>query len=376
MSETLALLKQLIQCKSMTPNDAGCQKILIDHLKSAGFQCNLLPFGDVNNFWAWHGNTSPTLVFAGHTDVVPPGDLSSWKTDPFTPTEQNGHLFGRGATDMKSGLSAMVIAAKNFVAQHPNHADTIGFIVTSDEEGPALNGTQKVIDYLQQQKIKLDYCLVGEATSNKKLGDAIKIGRRGSMHGDLTIFGKQGHIAYPHLANNPIHRCFEALHALTKTTWDNGNEHFTPTSFQIYNIHSDAGAQNVIPGLLNTQFNFRYAPIHTTEQLQQKCEAILKQHELEYELHWNVSSQPYYSGNGKLAAIAGQAIQAICQVKTEPNTYGGTSDGRFIAQTGCEVVELGPINETAHKVNESISIQDLEKLTKLYQRIIELIIPH
>ncbi len=374
MNETLTLLKQLIQCPSLTPNDADCQKILIQRLKTAGFQCESLPFGNVQNFWAWHGSSSPTIVFAGHTDVVPPGDEKAWRTPPFTPTERDGYLYGRGSADMKSGLSAMVIAAENFIKQNPHHKGTIGFIVTSDEEGPATHGTKKVVDHLQKKKISLNYCVVGESTSNETLGDAIKIGRRGSMYGELTVLGKQGHIAYPHLADNPIHRCFQALDALAKTTWDQGNEHFTPTSFQIYNIHSDAGAQNVIPGILTTQFNFRYAPIHTTEQLQQKCEAILKQHKLDYQLKWCVSSQPYYSGNGKLANACQQAIQEICGITAEPNTYGGTSDGRFLAHTGCEVVELGPVNKSAHHVNENTKIADLEKLATVYQRILELIL--
>lgn len=373
MSETLTLLKSLIQCCSITPNDAGCQKILMDRLKAAGFKCEPLPFDGVENFWAYHGEGSPRIVFAGHTDVVPPGEQKAWDSPPFSPTEKNGYLYGRGAADMKSGLAAMVVAAENFVKKNPNHKGSIGFIVTSDEEGPAINGTVKVIEYLQQKKIKLDYCVVGEASSNKQLGDAIKIGRRGSMHGELTVIGKQGHIAYPKLADNPIHRSFQALDALAKTEWDQGNEYFTPTSFQIYNIHADAGAANVIPGLLKAKFNFRFAPVFTTEQLQARCEKILLDHQIKFELRWDVSSKPYFSGNKTLAQACAKAIEEICHIKTEPNTYGGTSDGRFIAETGCEVIEFGPINATAHHVNENTSIKDLEKLTQIYQRLLSLI---
>lgn len=374
MSETLTLLKKLISKPSITPNDEGCQDILINRLKAAGFRIKQLPFGDTKNFWAWHGDGKPSIIFAGHTDVVPPGPEDQWQSPPFSPTEQDGYLFGRGAADMKSGLSAMIVAAENFVKENPNHNGTVGFIVTSDEEGRAVDGTKQVIDYLQQQNITFNYCVVGEASSNKQLGDAIKIGRRGSMHGELIIFGKQGHIAYPDLLENPIHRSFEALHALANTQWDQGNEYFAPTSFQFYSINSDAGADNVVPGSLKAYFNFRFAPIHTAEQLQQKCHEILDQHELNYKMNWRVSGHPFFSGNGKLADVCSKAIQDVCSIKPEPNTYGGTSDGRFIAPTGSEVVELGPVNESIHKVNEHIKINDIDKLTKVYQRVLELIL--
>ncbi|WP_423063737.1 succinyl-diaminopimelate desuccinylase [Candidiatus Paracoxiella cheracis] len=373
MSKTLALLKELMSKHSLTPDDAGCQDILIKRLKAANFHIKELPFGNTQNFWAWHGATEPTIVFAGHTDVVPPGPDSQWQSPPFSPTEREGYLFGRGAADMKSGLSAMIVAAENFVAENPNHNGTIGFIVTSDEEGTALDGTKRVVDYLQEHNVKLNYCVVGEASSNKQLGDAIKIGRRGSMHGELTIFGKQGHIAYPHLADNPIHSSFQALQALANHEWDQGNTYFSPTSFQFYHIHSDAGADNVIPGILKAHFNFRFAPIHTAEQLQQQCHNILDQHQLNYKIDWRISGRPFFSGNGKLATVCSEAIQSICNIKPELNTYGGTSDGRFIATTGCEVVELGPVNESIHKVNEHIKIDDVEKLTKIYQRVLELL---
>ena len=372
MNKTLSLLKQLIEHPSITPDDADCQKILIERLNLTGFQYEHLPFGEVHNFWAWHGQQSPLIIFAGHTDVVPPIDEAQWKFPIFTPTEKNGYLYGRGAVDMKSGLAAMTIAAENFVTKNPNHNGTIGFIITSDEEGPAKNGTQKVVEYLKKKNIKLDYCIIGEASSNEKLGDAIKIGRRGSMYGELTIIGKQGHIAYPHLADNPIHRSFQTLDKLAKIKWDEGNEHFTPTSFQFYSIESSSGVPNVIPATLKAKFNFRFSPIHSPKQLQKKVKNILNQHRLNYSIQWNISSQPFFSGNRQLAAIARQAIKEICDLNTELNTYGGTSDGRFIAATGCEVIELGPINKTAHHTNEHIRIADLKKLTKIYFRILEL----
>ena len=366
MSETLQLLKQLIGCPSITPNDAGCQNILMKYLILEGFQYKSLPFAEVSNLWAWHGNRPPLIIFAGHTDVVPPGDEAQWQFPPFIPTEKNGYLYGRGAADMKSGLAAMIVAAKKFVRQYPNHNGTIGFVITSDEEGLAKNGTRKVVEYLQKKNIKMDYCIVGEASSNALLGDSIKIGRRGSLHGYLTIFGKQGHTAYPHLADNPIHCCFQAFDVLAKTTWDQGNDFFTPTSLQFYNIEADGGAANIIPSKLKAKCNFRFIPIHPPKTLQKKFEIILDQHQLKYHIQWNIYSYPFFSGNGKLAAIIHQIIQEICERETEPNTYGGTSDGQFFAAAGCEVVELGPINKTAHQVNENTSIADLDTLSKIY----------
>lgn len=370
MSDTLKLLKQLIERPSITPHDAGCQDILIQHLTSKGFQYERLPFSEVNNLWAWHGKSSPLVIFAGHTDVVPPGDETQWVSPPFTPAEKNGYLYGRGAADMKSGLAAMVVAAQKFIKQYPDHNGTIGFIITSDEEGLAKNGTRKVVEYLQKKNIKIDYCIVGEASSNKTLGDAIKIGRRGSLYGYLTIFGKQGHIAYPNLADNPIHCCFQAFDILAKTTWDQGNDYFTPTSLQFYHIEADGGATNIIPSKLTAKFNFRFSPIQSPEILQKKFEMILDKQKLKYEIKWNLSRQPFFSGNGKLAAITCETIKEIYQRETEPNTYGGTSDGQFLAAAGCEVVELGPVNKTAHQVNENIAIADLDNLSEIYFQIL------
>ncbi|QTS84152.1 succinyl-diaminopimelate desuccinylase [Coxiella endosymbiont of Amblyomma nuttalli] len=372
MTDTLQLLKQLIERPSVTPHDAGCQAILMNRLTSAGFQCKSLPFKEVTNFWAWHGDKQPSLIFAGHTDVVPPGDENQWQSPPFIPIEKDGYLYGRGATDMKSGLAAMVVAAENFIKQYPTHKGRIGFIVTSDEEGLAENGTKKVVGYLQKKNIKLNYCIIGEASSNQILGDTIKIGRRGSMHGEVTIIGKQGHIAYPHLADNPIHHSFQAFDALIKTEWDQGNDHFNPTSFQFYSI--EAGVANVIPATLTAKFNFRFAPIHSPKMLQEKLEKILNHHQLNYKIRWSISSASFFSGNGKLAALSRQAIKEICYLDTELNTCGGTSDGRFIASTGCEVVELGPPNQTAHHINEHILVIDLEKLSEIYLRILELLL--
>ncbi|AJC50329.1 succinyl-diaminopimelate desuccinylase [Coxiella endosymbiont of Amblyomma americanum] len=376
MNKTLKLLKQLIACPSITPNDAGCQDILIRYLNASEFLCERLSFSKVNNLWAWHsskrsGSSTPFFVFVGHTDVVPPGDAAQWKYPPFIPTEKNGYLYGRGATDMKSGLSAMVIAAKKFVKQYSNHNGTIGFIITSDEEGLANNGTYKVVEYLKKRNIKMNYCIVGEASSNKILGDAIKIGRRGSLHGYLTIFGKQGHIAYPHLADNPIHQCFQVFNALVNTAWDHGNSFFTPTSLQFYNIESNSRATNVIPERLEAKFNFRFAPIHSPKVLQKKFEGILNRHQIKYDVQWKIASQPFFNSKTKLVAIARRAIREICKCETELNTYGGTSDGRFLASTGCEVIELGPINKTAHLINENTLISDLNILSTVYFQILK-----
>lgn len=370
MIDVLSLTKELISRPSITPNDAGCQEFLANLLQTSGFQIQRLPFNGVQNFFAWHGQGKPSLIFVGHTDIVPPGPLTEWNTPPFEPTEIDGYLFGRGAADMKSGVAAMTLAAIKFVLEHPNHAGMIGIVMTSDEEGPATDGVIKVVEYLKNQTITPNYIIVGEASSNERVGDAIKIGRRGSMHGELTIIGKQGHIAYPLKADNPIHRSFKALTALTEIEWDQVNEYFSPTSFQFYDIQSGIGASNVIPGTLTTKFNFRFAPQSTPESLQTKVADILNKHKLNYTVKYNISSLPYFSGECHLSQICQQAIRTICHIDCIPNTLGGTSDGRHFAGTGAEIIELGPVNKTIHKINESTSIVELHQLEKIYQQIL------
>src|SRR3989338_2065449 len=371
MPHVLSLASQLISLPSVTPSDQGCQKILIDRLKKIGFEITALDSNGVSNFYAQRGPQKKLFAFLGHTDVVPPGDISRWISPTFQATIRDGKLYGRGAADMKSALAAMVVAAERFIEKNPDHANGIAFLVTSDEEGDAVHGTAKIVDYLRTQNIHIDYALVGEASSQKKLGDGIKVGRRGSLHGELIVQGKQGHIAYPQLADNPIHRSFQALDALTKTEWDKGNALFSPTSFQIYHIHADTGAANIIPGTLTARFNFRHCPDSTAESLQSRVEAILKAHHLDYSIKWNHSSKPFYSKPGRLTEICTNVIQEICHLATMPNTTGGTSDGRFLAPTGAEIVELGVINESAHHVNECVALEDLEKLAILYERILE-----
>lgn len=371
MSDTLTLAKQLISIQSITPSDNGCQNLLSDRLKKIGFHITELHSNGVSNFLATHGNDDHCFfAFSGHTDVVPPGDLSEWNSPPFEAHIRDGKLFGRGAADMKSALAAMVIATERFMTKHPNHTGKIGFLITSDEEGSGKDGTIKIVEYLQNNNIKLDYCLIGEATSNKKLGDVIKVGRRGSLHGELTVHGKQGHIAYPHLAINPIHRSFQALDHLTKVEWDNATELFSPTSFQIYNINADTGANNIIPGSLTARFNFRYSPESTAESLQKKVAEVFEAHQLSYDIKWNHSSKPFYSKAGALTQACQESILHLCNVTTEQNTTGGTSDGRFIAATGAEIVELGLRNESIHHVDENTNLDELEKLTDLYECIL------
>ncbi|QHG92358.1 succinyl-diaminopimelate desuccinylase [Coxiella endosymbiont of Amblyomma sculptum] len=376
MSETLKLLKQLIACPSITPEDAGCQDILIKYLSSSGFQCERLNFSEVSNLWAWHRHNGkrklPLLVFAGHTDVVPPGDETQWNSPPFTPTEKNGYLYGRGATDMKSGLAAMVVAAQKFVRNYPSYNGTIGFVITSDEEGLAKNGTRRVVEFLQKKNIKIRYCILGEPSSNNILGDSIKIGRRGSLYGRITIFGKQGHIAYPHLAENPIHRCFQAFNALIHTNWDQ-NDFSTSTSLQFYNIESDSEAPNIIPEKLKAKFNLRFAPSCLPETIQEKFESILNQHLVKYDVQWILASRPFFSGKTKLATITCRVIKETIKCQTKPNLHGGTSDGQFFSSTGCEIVELGPVNKTAHHINENTRIADLDILSTMYFQILKCI---
>ena len=370
MNKTLELAKSLISRPSVTPNDKGCQAIMIDRLEKIGFKIHPLKFGDVDNFWATHGDTGPIFSFAGHTDVVPAGDDDAWKTPPFEPTVKDGLLFGRGAADMKGGLASMLVATENFIEKNPNHKGTVAFLITSDEEGVAVNGTVKVMDYLKNNNQKIDYCLLGEPSSTSMLGDVIKNGRRGSLNAILTVKGKQGHIAYPHLAENPIHLATSALNDLCQQQWDNGNEYFPATSFQISNIHSGSRVTNVIPGEVEIMFNFRYSTETTKEELQKKVNDILDSHKLNYSIDWSHSGYPFLTPKGELVSACVDAIEKIKSIRPELSTSGGTSDGRFIAQEGTQVVELGPINATIHQVNESVLVQDLEDLSKIYSQIL------
>lgn len=371
MSATLELSKQLIARPSVTPEDAGCQAILAERLARIGFDIENLRFGEVDNLWARRGTQGPLFVFAGHTDVVPPGPLDAWWYPPFEPTVQDGILYGRGAADMKSSLAAMVTATERFVAAHPDHAGSIGFLLTSDEEGPAIDGTVRVVEWLLARQQKIDWCLVGEPSSTARLGDVIKNGRRGSLGATLTVHGKQGHVAYPQLARNPIHEFAPALQELVSTEWDAGNEFFPPTTFQISNLHAGTGATNVIPGELGVQFNFRFSTEVTESELRQKVEAILDRHGLDYTIEWHLSGPPFLTAAGELVAATTAAVQDICGYAPQLSTSGGTSDGRFIAPTGAQVVELGPLNATIHQVNEHVAVADLEPLAKVYERILE-----
>ena len=369
MDSTVALCCELVRRESLTPDDAGCQALMIERLEKLGFSCTKLPFGDVENFWAERGTEGPILVFAGHTDVVPTGPVDQWSTPPFEPTLVDGTLFGRGTADMKASLAAMVVACEKFVAEHPNHSGRIGFLITSDEEGPAVNGTVKVMEYLQQQGKTIDWCLVGEPSSSQQLGDTVKNGRRGSLGAVLTVKGVQGHIAYPHLADNPIQKALPALHALATEQWDSGNEFFPPTSFQISNIHSGTGVTNVIPGELEVQFNFRFSTAVTDSELRERAQAILDAHQLEYTLEWNLSGQPFLTSSGALIDATVASIKALTGLNTELSTSGGTSDGRFIAPTGTQLIELGPCNATIHKIDEQVLASDLPRLAAIYKDI-------
>ena len=371
MSATLDLAKQLISIPSVTPDDLGCQKIIADRLSNIGFHIENLRYGEVDNLWARIGTQGPLFVFAGHTDVVPTGPVEKWRNDPFTPTIVDNIMTARGTADMKSSIAAMVCACENFFKDKNKTFDgSIAFLITSDEEGPATEGTVKVIEHLMSKHEKIDWCLVGEPSSTDTLGDVIKNGRRGSISGDLTIHGVQGHIAYPHLAKNPIHLFAPALQDLTNETWDNGNDHFPPTSFQISNINGGTGATNVIPGDLEVKFNLRFSTEITDKQIQQRIESILNRHEFKYSLDWTVSGQAFLTPDGALVDAAKQAIKSVCNIDAELSTAGGTSDGRFIAPTGAQVVELGPINESIHKIDENINIDQLEQLTKVYTEVL------
>jgi succinyl-diaminopimelate desuccinylase len=375
VDKTLALCCDLLRLPSVTPDDCGCQALMISRLEAIGFQCTPLRFGEVDNFWAVRGSSGPLLAFAGHTDVVPTGPEAQWHTPPFEPTLVGDTLYGRGTADMKASLAAMVVACEEFVAKHPDHSGRIAFLITSDEEGPAVDGTVRVMEWLQEQGEKIDWCLVGEPSSTAALGDVIKNGRRGSLNARLTIKGVQGHIAYPHLADNPIHRAAPALSSLTAETWDQGNRFFPPTSMQISNINGGTGATNVIPGELEVVFNFRFSTEVTDVELRQRTEAILDTHELDYEIKWSLSGQPFLTPSGELVDAAVASIQAETGIDTELSTAGGTSDGRFIAPSGAQVVELGPVNATIHKLNEEVHAPDLPRLTSIYRGILERLLP-
>lgn len=372
LDKTLELCCDLIRRASVTPEDAGCQAQMMKRLEAIGFRCTPLRFGDVDNFWAERGEREgPLLVFAGHTDVVPTGPLEQWHTPPFEPTLQGDTLYGRGAADMKASLAAMVVACETFVAAHPQHSGRIGFLITSDEEGPAVNGTVRVMEWLSERGEQIDWCLVGEPSSSDQLGDVIKNGRRGSLNATLTVKGTQGHIAYPQLADNPIHRVAPALSALTRETWDQGNQFFPPTSMQISNIHGGTGATNVIPGQIEVVFNFRFSTEVTDVELRQRTEALLDQHGLDYDIHWSLSGQPFLTPRGELVDAAVASIREQLGVEPELSTSGGTSDGRFIAPSGAQVLELGPVNATIHKVNEAVHAPDLPRLAAVYRGILE-----
>jgi succinyl-diaminopimelate desuccinylase len=371
MSATLDLSRALIERPSVTPDDHGCQQLLAERLQAIGFRIEQLRFADVDNLWARRGDATPLFVFAGHTDVVPPGPLGDWDSPPFEPVIREGLLYGRGAADMKSSIAAMVTACERFVADHPDHAGSIAFLITSDEEGPSINGTVKVIEALQARGEQIDCCLVGEPSSKTHTGDTIKNGRRGSLNGILKIRGQQGHVAYPQLADNPIHKAAPALAELSSVEWDQGNEFFPPTTLQISNIRAGSGTENVIPGVLDILFNLRFSTESTAESIKSRVEDILTRHGLDYTLTWKLSGKPFLTAAGDLVDAARTAIQAVAGIDTELSTSGGTSDGRFIAPTGAQVLELGPVNATIHQINECVNVAELDTLSAIYEEILK-----
>ena len=375
MSETLELTRAMIARPSVSPADGGCQELMIERLERLGFSIERLRFGDVDNFWATRrGGAGPVFCLAGHTDVVPTGPLEEWHTDPFEPVIRDGFLYGRGAADMKSGLAAMVTAVEAFVRERPAHAGTIAFLITSDEEGPSVDGTRRVVEVLRSRGDRIDWCLVGEPSSEHQFGDTVKIGRRGSLSGRLTVHGIQGHIAYPQLAENPVHTLAPALAELVERRWDEGNDFFQPTSFQVSNIAAGTGAPNVIPGDLKARFNIRWSPEQTLEGLQQVVTSILDRHRVRYSLEWFVSGLPFYTPPGSLSDAVVQAVRDVTGLEARLSTSGGTSDGRFIAPMGAQVVELGVPNQTIHKVNECVRIEDIDALARAYRRVLELLL--
>ena len=374
MSTTLTLAKDLISRASVTPEDAGCQRLIAERLEKIGFKAKHLRFADVDNLWITRGEGAPSLIYVGHTDVVPTGPLENWTSDPFQPEIRDGCLYGRGAADMKGSIASMTTALERFIAEHPDHKGTIGMLITSDEEGPSINGTLKVVDYLNSRNIKIDWCLVGEPTCINTVGDVVKNGRRGSLGATLRVYGVQGHVAYPHLASNPIHLASPALTELGNTTWDNGNEFYPPTTFQISNIHAGLGADNVIPGHIDIMFNFRYSSEVTHEELRNRVESILDNYQLSYDIEWKLSGEPFLTPKGKLLETVVVSVKEITGNDPEISTSGGTSDGRFIAPTGAEVVELGPVNASIHKIDECVKVDDLETLSNIYEQILRQLI--
>jgi len=367
-SPTLALAKDLISRQSVTPEDAGCQELMINRLKALGFEIDVMVFEDTTNFWARRGTEAPLFAFAGHTDVVPAGPIEQWNTKPFEPTIVDGYLHGRGAADMKGSLASMIVAVEQFIEKYPDHSGSIGFLITSDEEGPFINGTVRVVEALMARGENIDMCIVGEPSSTEFVGDVVKNGRRGSITGDLTIKGTQGHVAYPHLANNPVHSSLLAIHELATTEWDQGNDYFPPTSFQIPNVSAGTGASNVIPGEFNVQFNLRFSTELSNDVIVERVTTTLDKYDFEYDLKWTFNGDPFLTDAGSLLDAIVDAVGHVNDVKPALLTTGGTSDGRFIARMGGQVVELGPVNATIHKVNECVKIADLEKLTDMYER--------
>ena len=363
---TLELAQQLISRRSVTPDDAGCIDLLIEHLKPLGFECEKISQGGVDNLWARRGTAAPLVCFAGHTDVVPTGPVEQWTSDPFTPTVKDGVLYGRGASDMKSSLAAIVVALTDFITQHPDHPGSLAVLFTSDEEGPAIDGTVRIVEALKERGEKMDYCIVGEPTAVKKTGDMIKNGRRGSLSGKLTVNGVQGHVAYGHLAKNPIHEIAAAIAELAQVKWDDGNEYFPPTTWQVSNFNAGTGANNVIPGTAHIKFNFRFSTASTLESLQTRVVGILDKHGVPYDLEWSYDGRPFITKRGDLVDAVAKAIKTVTGLTTELSTTGGTSDGRFIADICPQVIECGPTNATIHKINECIRLDELEQLPQIY----------
>ena len=370
MSETLELLEDLVRRPSVTPKDEGCQDVLADRLAKLGFKEERLDFHDTQNLWLRRGTALPLFVFLGHTDVVPPGPLDAWLSPPFEPTIRDGKLYGRGTADMKGGIAAFVTAVERFIANHPGHQGSIAVMMTSDEEGIATHGVVKVVEVLEARNEKIDWCLVGEPSSDKKIGDVIRVGRRGSLNGKLTVKGIQGHVAYPELAENPIHTFAPALKALTEEIWDRGNQNFPPTSLQVSNIQSGTGAENIIPGHVDVQFNLRFCTELDEQTIKQRTHAILDKHGLNYDLQWRLSGNPFLTRPGELIDAAHAAIKSVTGYEPKDDTGGGTSDGRFIAPTGAQVIELGALNESIHKINENIGLKDLETLSLIYEQVL------